>query len=52
MGHDYVGAVEVELALDHGGYHEREEVEVPSVSQLQVVGWPSQFHHVAQQTRR
>lgn len=51
--HDYVGVVEVELHQHYDGHHhEMAVVEVPSVSQLQVVGWLSQFHHAALQTRR
>ena len=52
--HDYVEVVEVELAHQRydGHHHETEAVEVPSVSQLLVVGWLSQFHHAALQTRR
>ena len=35
---------------DH--HHEREEVEVPSVFQPQVVDWSSQFHHASLQSHR
>ena len=53
VGLDYVEVVQVELTHHHDGHHhEREEVEVLVVSELQVVRWPSQFHHAALQTRR
>ena len=52
--HDYVVVVEVELTHQHYDDHHHEMVvaEVPSVSQLQVVDWLSQFHHAALQTHR
>ena len=49
--HDHVEVVEAD-PVHCDDHHEREEVELVSVYQLQVVDWPSQFHHAALQTRR
>ena len=49
--HDCVGVEEVGL-VRYDDHHEREGVEVPFAFQLQVVDWPSQFHHASLQSRR
>ena len=49
--HDHAGVEEVGL-VHYGDHHDQEEVEVTSVLQLQVVDWPSQFHHTPQQSHR
>ena len=49
--HDCVGVEEVGL-VRYDDHRERELVEVPSAFQLQVVDWPSQFHHTPLQSHK
>ena len=49
---DYAEVEEVGLVHYDAHHHEREEVEVLSVFQLQVVDWPSQFHHASLQSHK
>ena len=49
--HGCVGVEEAGL-VHYDDHHEREEVEVPSVFQPQVVDWPSQFHRASLQNHR